>query len=434
MRKVVFSVLVAIACCSLVFAGGSSESTSSSSQRVVTTTCRASYANEEWYNEMNAAFEAETGIHVEVQPTPGNDEDHDALLNTWLMAGDTIDVIPSLGPKFYTDRVEAGFFMDLLPLFDQRGVDIKSIYGSYLQIEADGGAYSVPTKQELYCCFYNKDLFDKAGLDYPNGSWTWDEYVETARKLSDPKNGIYGSYMNAENPWTIIMAKQKDVPLYKEDGTSNIEAQEFIEAIEWFKALGDEGVQMPYSEMLNENVSWNYYAIGGDRLAMFIQGNWFTRLLNSQADYPRDWKYGVTTVPANPDGNNNLVSMAYMSINKNAEHLEEAIEYVKWLGENEWRYEGGIPALATLSEEDQNSVFAGIADASNGQVTVAELYTNWIDTGLGVSQSDIVGVAANEYNRIANAEIQAYLLDLQDIDTTISNIVSKANEAIKNSN
>lgn len=432
MKKALITLLLLTIAVATVFASGSKEVKQET--RVVTTVCRASYVNEEWFNSMNAAFEAETGIHVDVQPTPGNDADHDAKLNIDLLAGSTIDVIPSLGPKFYYNRADAGYFVALDDLIASKGIDAKEVWGSYLPYSDDGHYYAVPYKQEVYCVFYNKNLFDRAGVPYPEGPWTWDEYVETAKKVTDLSAGIYGSYMNIENPWFILSAKQKNIPLYKEDGTCNFDAPEFRESIEWYKSLGNDlKIQMPVEEVVNENASWNYYAMAGDHLALFVQGNWFTRLLNSQTDYPKDWDYGVAPTPsAGEDGNNNFVSMGYYSINKNAEHPEEALEYLIWLGQNQWKFEGQIPALASLTAEEQNQVFSAIADASHGQVTVSDLYENFMNTGMGVAQSDIIGTAADEYNRIVNDEVAAYCMDLQDIDTTISKICSRVNEAIKN--
>lgn len=432
MKKALIALLLLTIAVATVFASGSKEAKQET--RVVTTVCRASYVNEEWFNSMNAAFEAETGIHVDVQPTPGNDADHDAKLNIDLLAGSTIDVIPSLGPKFYYNRADAGYFVALDDLIASKGIDAKEVWGSYLPYSDDSHYYAVPYKQEVYCVFYNKNLFDRAGVPYPEGPWTWDEYVETAKKVTDLSAGIYGSYMNIENPWFILSAKQKNIPLYKEDGTCNFDAPEFRESIEWYKSLGNDlKIQMPVEEVVNENASWNYYAMAGDHLALFVQGNWFTRLLNSQTDYPKDWDYGVAPTPsAGEDGNNNFVSMGYYSINKNAEHPEEALEYLIWLGQNQWKFEGQIPALASLTAEEQNQVFSAIADASHGQVTVSDLYENFMNTGMGVAQSDIIGTAADEYNRIVNDEVAAYCMDLQDIDTTISKICSRVNEAIKN--
>ena len=433
MKRLIVAALVALIAVSAVFAGGSSESAETSGQRVVTTVCRASYANEVWYNEMNKAFEEETGIHVDVQPTPGNDADHDSKVNIDLAAGSKIDVIPSLGPRYYAARVEAGFFVPLRELVEAQGINAEEKFGANLMIEEDGDYYSLPSKIEAYCIFYNKDLFDAAGLPYPptTESWTWEDYMETAVALTDKEAGIYGSYMDANNPWLILEAVQREDPFYKEDGSCNFDTPTRRAAIEWFYELTNElGAQMPYSEISNENASWNYYALAGDHLAMFSQGNWFTRLLNSQEDYPRDWKYGIARTPAPADANNNIVSAAYNSINVNAEHPEEALEYVIWLSENQWKFEGGIPAYAEMSEEDREIAFGSIAEASNGQITIDDLYNCLVNNGMGAVQSDIIGTAADEYNRIANEELHAYLLDLQNLDQTMDNITRRVNEAI----
>ncbi|MFA6844372.1 MAG: extracellular solute-binding protein [Sphaerochaetaceae bacterium] len=435
MKKTIILVFSLLLVCSTVFAGGATEKVSGKKeQKIVSTVCCASYANEGWYLKMNADFEQATGIHVDVQPTPGNDDDHVMKVNIDLLAGGTVDVVQSLGPKNYYNRVEAGYLMPLKDLVAKAGVDATAVWGSYLPVDKDGEFYAVPLKQELYCVFYNKNIFDNAGVPYPSGPWTWDEYLATARKLTNPAKGIYGSFMNADNPWQFLPARQRNIDLYKADGTCNFDDPAFAEAAAWYYDLGNSyKVQPSVSELLADNASWNYYALEGDHLAMFPQGNWFTRLLNSQTDYPKDWKYGVAPMPsASKDGSNNFVSMAYSSVNKNAAHPEEALAYVLWLGENQWKYEGGIPALASLTQEEQNQVFSSIADASSGQVTVSDLYENMMNTGLGVAQSDIIGPAASEYNAIVNEELQAYCMNLQPLDKAISRIVSRVNEAIKN--
>lgn len=276
-------------------------------------------------------------------------------------------------------------------------------------------------------------MFDAAGVEYPKVGWTWDEYVAIAKKLSDPKKGIYGSFMQPDSQWMFLLARQKDVPFYKADGTSNFDDPAFAESIKWYKELSSvQGIQMGVADLQAENVSWNYYALAGDHLGMFCQGNWFTRLLNSQNDYPRDWKYGIAPLPANADGKRNLTSIAYASVNKNAAHPDEAVTYVLWLAQNQWKYEGGIPALATLTAEQQEEAFSSTAVASNGQIAVSDLYDALIANGLEGTPSDIVGTAATEYNTIVQEEVRAYCMDLQSLSETIGNIVSRANEAIAN--
>lgn len=435
MKKMMLTAAVMILTAATAFAmGGGETSAESEYDRIVTTTVTATYLNETWFNTMNADFEAETGIHVVVQPVPGDEDEYKAKINIDLMGGSDVDVVETLGPKDYSRQVSAGFFMPLNEAVEEAGIDPYEIYGANLPVEDDGNYYALPFKQEMYCVFYNKAIFDEAGVPYPEGPWTWDEYVETAQKLTDKSKGAYGSFMNADLPWMYMPAQQLAVPFYKEDGSCNFDDPVFKEYAEWFKYISNElGVQPSVAELEAENANWNYYALEGYRLAMFPQGNWFTRLLNSQEDYPKDWNYGVAPLPsAGEGGENNLVSLGYVAINKNAAHPEEALTYALWIAENQWKYEGGIPAFATMSEEDQQLAFGSIAEASHGQVTVDDLYQNLVNTGLGSVSSDIVGTAAAEYYNIVKEELSSYNMDLQDIDTAIANIVSRVNEAIAN--
>lgn len=437
MNKRIVLTAVALSAASMMFAGGTKETapeTSGATQKVVTTVCRASYADEQWYTTMNADFEKETGIHVDVTPTPGNDDDHDAKVNVDLLAGGTVDVVESLGPKNFTIRNEGKFFMPLKDLVANAGVDATALWGANLPVDKNGEYYGIPFKQEMWCVYYNKDIFDAAGVPYPSGSWTWDEYVATAKKLTDKTKGIYGSFMQSDTQYMYLPACQKKVPFYKADGTCNFDDPEFSKAISWYKNLSaSDGIQMSVSDLNVENASWNYYALAGDHLAMFMQGNWFVRLLNSQKDYPRNWKYGITQLPsAGPEGNTNLVSQGYVSVNKNAAHPKEALTYALWIAQNQWKYEGGIPALAKLTPEQQNAAFSSVAEASDGQVSVDELYNALLNNGMGVTDSDIVGPSATEYNSIVKEEVSSYCMDLQSLDDTITHIVTRVNEAIKN--
>jgi multiple sugar transport system substrate-binding protein len=416
-----------------VWAGGKSGA-GASGERVVTTTCEASYAGEQWYREMNAAFTKETGIRVDVQPTPGNGADHLNKVNTDLLAGGTIDVIPTLGYRDWLGRYDNGFFAPLNDLAREAGIDEKAIWGKYVDYKDGGAFYAFPYKQEIWCVYYNKDMFDKAGVPYPSGSWTWDDYIATAKKLTDTSKGLYGSFMQPDNPWYILHAMQQTIPFYKPDGTCNFDDPAWAQALQWYYDLSHKNkIQPSVSELLADNASWNYYALV-DNMAMFTQGNWFTRLLNSQADYPRSWKYGVAPLPRfGRNGNKNFVSMAYTSVNKNAAHPKEAVVYAAWLARNQWRYEGGIPALASLTPEQQNNVFEATASASGGQIAVADLYRSLMDNGMDITQSDIIGPAASECNQIIREEAERFNLDQQDLAATVRNTVARCNEAIANS-
>ena len=112
MKRILTVLSVLIMTCASVFAMGSSEEPAAAEyDRVVTTTVTATYLNETWFNTMNADFEAETGIHVDVIPVPGDEDEYKAKINIDLMAGSDVDVVETLGPKEYSRQVSAGFFI-----------------------------------------------------------------------------------------------------------------------------------------------------------------------------------------------------------------------------------------------------------------------------------------------------------------------------------
>jgi multiple sugar transport system substrate-binding protein len=433
MRKVLTVALVLVMAAASAFAAGKRDA--GPGTRVVTTTCRASYANEKWFKDMNAAFTAESGIAVDVQPTPGNDDfEHMTKVNLDLVAGGSIDVIETLGLRDQQGRIEAGFFMPLNGLLKEAGIDAAGIWGKFINYQKDGAFYDLPFKQEVRCVFFNKDMFDRAGIPYPKGPWTWDEYIATAKKLTDLSKNQYGSLMANGTPNSFILARQKDIPFYKADGTSNFDDPAFAECLQWYYDIGHKNkVQLSVGDLIAMNASWNYWVMT-DNIAMFFQGNWFIRLLNSPEDYPRAWRYGVAPCPgAGPNGNNTVGSVGYVSINKNAAHPKEALEYAVWIARNQWKFENGLPALEKISPADQELVFGPMVEASDGQIVVEELYSALIDTGMGNVPLNIIGPAATEYNNIVNEEVERFCMDQQDLRATIRRVVSRANEAIVNS-
>ncbi len=65
----------------------------------------------------------------------------------------------------------------------------------------------LPSDFSTIVFFYNQDLFDQHGIPYPKEGWTWDDFLETAKKLTldtdgDRHTDIYGFYnLNSYNRW-----------------------------------------------------------------------------------------------------------------------------------------------------------------------------------------------------------------------------------------
>ncbi|MGH2220890.1 extracellular solute-binding protein, partial [Enterococcus faecalis] len=74
--------------------------------------------------------------------------------------------------------------------FDSKTLN-KEAFEAY---QYDGKQYGMVESFSNVVTFYNKDLFDKANIDYPTKDWTWSDEVAAAKKLTNAKENIYGTY------------------------------------------------------------------------------------------------------------------------------------------------------------------------------------------------------------------------------------------------
>lgn len=72
-------------------------------------------------------------------------------------------------------------------------MDMNDFYqGLFNYSRMEGKIYGMPSGFTTRAIYYNKDLFDKAGIAYPKDGWTWDDFKAIAKKLSDPSKKQYG--------------------------------------------------------------------------------------------------------------------------------------------------------------------------------------------------------------------------------------------------
>jgi multiple sugar transport system substrate-binding protein len=81
--------------------------------------------------------------------------------------------------------------------------------------------YALPANPQLAGWYYNKTMFDKAGVKYPDDTWTWDSVAEAARKLTNASTGEYGIFAsNGEwGGWWDWVATGGGFPFNKEGKT-----------------------------------------------------------------------------------------------------------------------------------------------------------------------------------------------------------------------
>src|SRR5690625_2427242 len=117
-----------------------------------------------------------------------------------LAGGEDLDVFYAKDPTMYSGLVLRRQIRAIDDLVAQDGLDLGAYGGVLDNIIVDGKLYGLPYRSDFWVLFYNKDLFDEMGVPYPTNDWTWSDFEETAKLLTEGEgvNRKYGAYIQ---PW-----------------------------------------------------------------------------------------------------------------------------------------------------------------------------------------------------------------------------------------
>lgn len=155
----------------------------------------------------------------------------------------------------------------------------------------DGKQYAVPKDFDTIGLFYNKALFDKAGVPYPDETWDWNKYLEAAKKLT--KDGVYGlaAPLSAqEGFWNLIYQNGGYVVKDNKSGYNDPATQE---AIQWWVDLSLKEKVSPTQKEFDE-VRFNLMFTSG-KVAMVQLGSWNLPAIEENKEFAKN--VGVAYLP-----------------------------------------------------------------------------------------------------------------------------------------
>jgi len=192
MRKKLF-VVPAILAATALLAGCATGATSGDSDEKVTITYGI-WAGTQTpaMKAIASAFEdANPNISVKVQESPY--PDFWSTLQTGAAGGTAPDAFWMLAQQI-RPYAEGGQLLDITDAVEEQNVDLDNYPKAVLDLydQGDGKLYGLPKDVDTNAVWFNKAMFDTAGLDYPAADWTWADFRETAKKLTDPAAGTWG--------------------------------------------------------------------------------------------------------------------------------------------------------------------------------------------------------------------------------------------------
>jgi multiple sugar transport system substrate-binding protein len=225
----------------------------------------------------------------------------------------------------------------LQDLGDWLGDDLANFTDAGLEAATfDGKVYSTPFANSSQVMFYNKDLFDAAGIEYPSidpdERWTWEQALEAALAITDEDAGIWGLIPEqADKPYQmIVMPESKGQEMISEDGfqvSGYIDSPVAVEAMEFYQKLFTEWKVAPVG--LDYTVHGELF--GNGKVAMFVGGTWnFNQFRDRYED--QGLNYGVAPHPYFEGGEPYTPTGSWhIGVNPRTEYPEEAKTFIKWI-------------------------------------------------------------------------------------------------------
>ena len=238
---------------------------------------------EKW-EEQFAEFEAETGIKIvhEFVPWPETVERY-----LTMAAGDDLPDVAMVSAQWHRTLATRGVLSELTQ--DQFEVlDLGDFWPNLLgAYNYDGVQYGLPTDLDLQLVYYNKDLFDAAGVSYPEAGWTWDDYRAIAQALTQGEGvgKTYGSASFNFGGTRMIAWSYGGDFIDPETGEAAMESEPVKRAMGVVNALlvEDQSAPLPGTE-----------GVTNDRVGMNMWGPWGSWYILRDVEF--DWD--VVPVPA----------------------------------------------------------------------------------------------------------------------------------------
>lgn len=282
--------------------------------------------------------------NIKVEPIQIPESDFDAKVTAMAAANDTPDAgycTSQLASVWVKENKFVNWFEILKTDTEMKKEDF--VDGIWFQTSPDN-AYGISTAVECFGLFYNKDAFKEAGLPEPpkkyEEAWTWDQFVDVAKKLTidmngknatqtgfDPKNikqfGV--TFESWWGPWSVHVLNNGGDYLSEDGKSFGLTKPEATGAIQRLADLINVHHVAP-SPVQAKAIPSQAVAIQSKMAAMSMHGQWINLDLgNAKANY------GIGVLPKMDKDTGTILVSGVSVVYKDTKHLDEAWALTKYL-------------------------------------------------------------------------------------------------------
>ncbi len=288
-----------------------------------------------WADELTyvtAAADAYNAISkdVTVRVLPLSNDDYDQHIDTVLTDSNTYDLVGIKGIAKTVQLANKDLILDLTDYvrdsIAHNTIDTAAYGNMFNDITYQDRYYAIPTRTTCWALFYNKELFDQAGLPYP-GQMTWREYAALAGQLTDTENNVYGGYFL---PWIPNCIALQGGTYLTDDNTAPLK-----NSLLFLNSLYETS-HVTYYEMeeIEDPPEDVYNTFEEGRVAMVPNGEWMVNLLlqdEASGKSIPDWDIAPMPVGPGQEDGTTWGQYQYMSICSSTRHPAEAFDFLLFL-------------------------------------------------------------------------------------------------------
>ena len=281
---------------------------------------------------------------VFVEPQVISAADYGPKMTTLLAGGSEMDAFMVKGPMDIFPYVENGYVEPLDDLIAKHGYDLTQIsaYERAYKI-IDGKVYQLPFRGASWFVYFNKKVFEAAGVPTPDtyvekGEWTWEKYAEVAKQLSSGDGKVYGAFEYYWAPCNFIPAIQRGKQFINPDGMIDID-DSVLFSFKRRKELEEAKAMMPQVEIKATKTHYSQGFYQGN-VGMLIIGSWFPGYMIKARDENLlkgftwdDWS--VTRIPCNEPEYRTINPPTSNVVHADSKKKDAAFKFVAWMAGGE---------------------------------------------------------------------------------------------------
>jgi multiple sugar transport system substrate-binding protein len=251
------------------------------------------------------------------------------VVNVMLSGGDDTDIITVKDIPGYSAMLTRGQIVPLNDYIEANSIDLSVYSGAAEELTYEGAIYALPFRSDIWILYYNKAIFDAAGVEYPSNDMTWDEFDAVARQLTSGSGAdkVYGAHFHVWRSTVQLPTVQ--------DGANTIISDDYsfmAPTYNMVTSMQSDSIIMDYGELKTGSIHYSGVFKNG-QVAMLPMGSWFIGTLiaaEKAGEFDFDWGIAAYPHPEGVEAGTTAGTLTSLAINAASQQQDAAWDFIQF--------------------------------------------------------------------------------------------------------